>query len=69
MTKPTQEVIDHWFREIGKMKQEEMERLWRFAPSGHPIFDCTLPLFEAFSKRFKELGGMTPTISKRIGWD
>jgi hypothetical protein len=27
-----------------------------------------LPLFEYFNKRFKELGGFTPEISKKIGW-
>jgi hypothetical protein len=46
------------------MSQEEMARLWRFAPSGHPVFSNDLPLFG----RFEELGGMTPEISKKIGW-
>lgn len=69
MAKTSQLVIDHWFKEIGKMTQDEMARLWRYAPSGHPIFDSQLPLFEAFQKRFKELGGMTPEVSKRIDWD
>ena len=49
--------------EIDSMSQEEMARMWRFAPAGHPFFDSTLPLFEHFEKRFK---GFTPEISKRI---
>ena len=49
------------------MGQEEMARLWRFAPAGHPYFDKTLPLWEHFEKRFKSLGGMTPAISKSLG--
>lgn len=53
---------------INQMSQIEMARLWRFAPSGHPWFDKTKPFFEVFNKRFKELGGFTPTISKAIGW-
>jgi len=52
---------------INKMSQVEMARLWRFAPSGHPYFDTTKPFFEMFKKRFHELGGFTPEISKLIG--
>ncbi|KKM85998.1 hypothetical protein LCGC14_1283510, partial [marine sediment metagenome] len=32
------------------------------------IFRNDLPLWEYFKARFDELGGMTPAISKRIGW-
>ncbi len=62
MTKAEQK---RWEDEIDSMSQTEMARLWRFAPSGHPIFDKTLPLFARFEKRFK---GFTPEISKSIGW-
>ena len=55
-------------REIEGMDQVEMARLLRFAPSGHPAFVTGSPEAEAFDRRFKELGGMTPEISKRIGW-
>ena len=58
--------IQEWKDKIDEMPQEEMARLWRFAPSGHPIFDNTLPLFEYFQTKFK---GFTPAISKKIGWD
>ncbi len=52
---------------IDGMTHEEMGRLWRFAPSGHPFFDKTIPLFDYFNARFQELGGWTPELSKAIG--
>ncbi len=51
---------------INGMSREEMCRLWRFAPAGHPYFDKTNPLSEIFKKRFDELGGFSPEISKRL---
>jgi hypothetical protein len=57
-----QEVIDG-------LNQEEACRLLRFALVGHPFFDSTVPeVSEYFSRKYHELGGMTPTISKKIGW-
>ena len=61
--------IEQWKEKIGKMSQLEMARLFRFSSSGHPVFDSKYPLFEIFNKRFKSLGGMTPQISKKIGWE
>ena len=63
MTDEEQKTID----EINQMSQEQMASLWRFAPSGHPYFDSTKPFFKVFDKRFKELGGFTPAISKALG--
>lgn len=63
-----QQEIDQHIQDINKMSQEDMARLWRFAPSGHPYFDNTIPLYGVFKKRFDELGGFTPEISKKIGW-
>ena len=54
---------------IEKMSHLEMAHLYRFGPSGHTFFDSSKPYNEIFMKRFKELGGMTTTISKEIGWD
>lgn len=54
---------------INALSQMEMAGLWRNAPIGHPYFDKKLPLFAVFEKRFKELGGMTPAVSKAIGWE
>ncbi len=53
---------------INQMTQREMASLWRFSPSGHLYFDTSKPYWTVFDKRFKELGGFTPEISKSIGW-
>ena len=60
--------IDQHIQDINNMTQEDMANLWRFAPTGHPYFDYTLPLYKIFKKRFDELGGFSPEISKKIGW-
>ena len=52
---------------INQMSQMEMASLWRNAPAGHPYFDMSKPFHAVFEKRFKELGGFTPAISKAIG--
>ena len=51
---------------INNLSQTEMARLIRFAPVGHEYFDMSKPYNEIFKKRFTELGGMTPAISKAI---
>ena len=53
---------------INNMTQIEMATLYRFAPVGHTYFDISLPFNDLFKKRFASLGGMTPEISKQIGW-
>lgn len=63
-----QEVTKHK-ADIDAMSREAMCRLWRNAPSGHPYFISETEVWEHFEKRFKELGGFSPAISKRIGWD
>ncbi|KKM13661.1 hypothetical protein LCGC14_1713990 [marine sediment metagenome] len=63
----TEKEITEAKADIDSMSQEAMARLWRFAPTGHPYFNSTLPLSEHFKKRFDELGGFTPAISKDIG--
>lgn len=63
----TNKEIQAALAKIEQMSQYEMASLWRFAEPGHPYFNSRLPLFAAFEKRFKELGGMTPEISKAIG--
>ena len=54
---------------INQMSQRDMASLWRHAPAGHQYFDSTKPYHEIFKKRFAELGGFTPKISKSIGWE
>ena len=55
---------------IRTMSHLEMAQMWRFAPSGHPYFNTDYPLLtNEFAKRWELLGGMTPEISKLIGWE
>ena len=65
----TGEEIKEWERKIDAMSREEMCRLYRFAEPGHPCFltDSHVTLY--FSRRFHKLGGFSPAISKRLGWD
>ena len=51
---------------IGEMSREDMCRLWRHAPAGHPYFVTGSPENDAFTKRFDELGRFSPAISKAI---
>ena len=70
MTEPlTPEAIEDGKKTIDAMTQYEMARLRRFAVAGHPFFRINEPLCDYFEKRFAELGGMTPAISKAIGWE
>ena len=59
---------DEEIAKINQMSQFDMCSLYRFAPSGHPYFDSSKPYYKHFKKRFDELGGFTPEISKAIGW-
>ena len=54
---------------IQELTQMECARLVRFAPAGHKYFDLNKPFHEAFAAHFRSLGGMTPTVSKELGWD
>lgn len=56
-------------RKIYETPKIEMGRLFRFAPSGHPWFDITKPYYRHFKRRFQQLGGWTPALSKEIGWE
>lgn len=54
--------------QIDAMSREELARLWRQAPIGHPL------LAGSTGKYFKHVfferhGGFTPALSKRIGLD
>ena len=51
---------------INSITQEEMAELWRFAPVGHYLFEGEAGQY--FAKVFQEKGGMTPKISKKLGW-
>jgi len=63
----TEETVKN-IKRINNMTQYEMCALHRFARSGHPYFVSNSLEHDAFARRFKELGGMTPEISKDLGW-
>ena len=65
----TEEDLQEWEEKIKFMSHFEMARMWRFSPSGHPVFSSQYRLFKQFEEKFNELGGMTTAISKRLGWD
>lgn len=69
MQQYTQQQLSDFATEINNLDHEQMAYLWRFSKAGHPYFRSDLPLFELFNKRFKEFGGWTPEISKKIGWE
>ena len=54
-----------WQEDIDKMTHEQLAHSYRFAPSGDPLWQG--PVGDYAMARFKELGGMTPALSKRIG--
>jgi len=64
----TEDEIKQHQDKIDKMNQIQMARLYRFAPAGHVYFNSNYPLYEYFMARFSELGGMTTSISKGMGW-
>lgn len=53
-------------KQIDSMDQEQMAIAWRFAKVGDPLLKDEAGVY--FAARFKELGGMTPKLSKKIGW-
>lgn len=52
--------------DIDKLSQRQMAAIQRFAATGHTYFGPEL--YRYFRSRFNEKGGMTPKISKGIGW-
>ena len=62
-----QEMDDELRKEINQMDHETMARLWRFEPAGSKYFIGEAS--ELFMQRFMRFGGMTPELSKRIGWE
>lgn len=61
--------LQEWSEWIGTLTQQECAQLHRFAPVGHPVFNTQYPLYTKFKNRFAALGGMTPEVSKAIGWE
>jgi hypothetical protein len=53
-------------KRIDSMSQFELCRVWRFAPVGESLLQGDTG--DYFAKKLKEKGGMTPEISKQLGW-
>jgi hypothetical protein len=62
-----EETVQKWKATIDGMTHLQMAKLYRFAPCGHCVFQRG-ELNDYFMKKFNAAGGMTPDISKRIGW-
>ncbi len=55
---------------IDKLTHLQCATIYRFSAAGHPYFNSNCPeLVKAFAIKFDAYGGMTPTVSKQIGWD
>ena len=66
----TDDQLRKMVRDINELTQLDCARLQRFSPHGHPYFRGDIPIVSrAFEVRFKTVGGMTPEISKFIGWE
>ncbi len=52
---------------IDAMTRYAMADRWRFSPVGDPMLQGETG--DYFQKRFTELGGFSPEISKAIGWE
>lgn len=65
----TKERIQELKNEIMQMSHIELVRRWRFAPIGDEIFS-NLELSALMKHRlFQHFGGITPEISKEVGWE
>jgi len=65
---PTEFEIEVWKQKIARLTREECARLYRFAPTGHPVFNSELPLYALFTERYSALGGLDAELSHKIGW-
>lgn len=69
MKQYNQHEIDTAMTEISEMSHERMCDLWRNSPVGSIYFRSDLPTAGAFKERlFTHFGGITPEISRSIGW-
>lgn len=63
----TPDRIEYWKKRIDAMTQHDCAELQRFAEPGHSIFAHEV-LYDYFRAHFDQVGGMTPEISKAVGW-
>jgi hypothetical protein len=59
-------VLTNLKAEIDAMDREHMARLWRFGTVGSAFFQGEVATY--FRERFEQLGGWSPSLSKKIGW-
>lgn len=60
-------MTDEIKRKIDNLSQIQIAKIIRFAPPGYEL--CVGEAGDYLYERFKKLGGMTPAISKMIGWE
>lgn len=53
--------------EVYAASREQLGRWYRFLPG--PQDDAQGGIIQLICRRFQELGGWSPDLSKRIGWD
>jgi len=62
-----QETITKLKAEIDTMSHFDLAYTWRFSPPGNRYFTIS-EVFQYFKKTLKDKGGITPEISKKMGW-
>lgn len=67
MQELTQEEVTTIKAQIDQMSQFDMVHTQRYAPAGSPMF-CNDETYAHFQARLKLLGGITPEVSKAVGW-
>lgn len=61
-------VHTHTIEQVNRMSHEELARLWRFGKVGEWLTGDPVTK-RAEERLFREFGGITPELSKRIGWE
>lgn len=61
--------LSSWLLWISRLSQRDCAYLIRFSPPGGVSAFNDEELWGAFQAHFESVGGMTPTLSKSIGWD
>jgi hypothetical protein len=67
----TEEDVEDFRKWVAGLSRYQMCDQWRFCPStkGGVWFQSDTPLWPIWEARYNELGGMSPSISKSMGWD
>ena len=55
--------------EVNNLSHEQIAKFWRYGNGKKEWYDATNPISTYFTDRlYVHFGGITPQISKRIGW-